>query len=207
MTNDVDQSHDQTVKRLVMVLLTPVRWAPPGIDPGQWRAALAEDVVDLLAPLAEATAAIAVTAADRPLAAAVGWPAMPVYEVSEPTPRAALAAASADGWEQAAVICADVPDLPALLIGKLLRPLSSRAVAVAPADGGGLFGLAARLPVPDWLPDLDAETDDATRARRTAPAPSLVTSTPGWHRLRGPDDLRRLDPALEGWEATRALLS
>ena len=190
-----------------MVLLAPVGWAPPGIDHKVWRAALAEDVVDLLAPLAEATAAIAVTAADRPLAAAVGWPSMPVYEVSQPTPRAALAAAAADGWEQAAVIYADVPDLPALLIGKLLRPLSSRTVAVAPATGGGLFGLAARLPVPGWLPDLDGEHDDATQARKAAPTPSEVTSTPGWHRQRGPDDLRRLDPALEGWEATRALLT
>jgi hypothetical protein len=29
---------------------------------------------------------------------------------------------------------------------------------------------------------------------------------PGWHRLRTPDDLRLLDPGLEGWENTRALL-
>ncbi|WP_284454825.1 hypothetical protein [Actinomadura madurae] len=29
---------------------------------------------------------------------------------------------------------------------------------------------------------------------------------PAWHRLRTLDDLRLLDPGLEGWENTRALL-
>jgi hypothetical protein len=33
-----------------------------------------------------------------------------------------------------------------------------------------------------------------------------VESTPEWRRLRGPADLATLDPALEGWDATRALL-
>jgi hypothetical protein len=28
----------------------------------------------------------------------------------------------------------------------------------------------------------------------------------GWHRLRAPDTVSRLDPRLEGWEATRVLL-
>ena len=40
-----------------------------------------------------------------------------------------------------------------------------------------------------------------------APAAELVQSTPDWHRLRGPAAVQRLDPALEGWEETRALLS
>ena len=38
---------------------TPVPWTPPGIDPADWRAALAEDVVDLLATLNEVDAAVA----------------------------------------------------------------------------------------------------------------------------------------------------
>jgi hypothetical protein len=29
---------------------------------------------------------------------------------------------------------------------------------------------------------------------------------PAWRRLRGPDDLATLDPAVEGWDTTRALL-
>jgi hypothetical protein len=192
---------------VVIALLVPVTWAPPGIPIEDWRAALAEDVVDLLAPLAEVSPAIAVASADRSLAAAVSWPSMPVYELSEPTPHAALAAATAAGADQAAVICADAPDLPALLIGKLLRPLSSRPVAIAPAIGGGLLGLAARLPVPEWLPELDMDRTAHADIAAAAPRASLVGQAPPWHRLRGPDDLRRLDPALEGWPVTRSLLS
>lgn len=192
---------------MVVALLVPATWAPPGIPIEDWRAALAEDVVDLLAPLAEVSPAIAVASADRSLAAAVSWPSMPVYELSEPTPLAALAAAAAAGADQAAVICADAPDLPAMLVGKLLRPLSSRPVAVAPAVGGGFLGLATWLPVPEWLPELDADRTALADIAAAAPRAGLVGQAPAWHRLRGPDDLRRLDPALEGWSTTRSLLS
>jgi hypothetical protein len=192
---------------LVVALLAPVSWAPPGIDVATWRAALAEDVVDLLAPLPQIQPAIAATAADLPLAAKIGWPTMPVYEVKQATPRAALEAAAADGHQRAAVIVADAPDLPAMLVGKLIRPLSTRAVAVAPAVDGGLLGVAAQLPVPGWLPELDLETGAVTDARSAAPSPTMVAATPAWHRLRTPLDLHRLDPGLDGWDATRALLS
>ena len=57
------------------------------------------------------------------------WPDTPVHEVPEPTVTAALAAL--DGYDQAAVVAADAPDLPGLTLGKLLRPLTSRPVAVA----------------------------------------------------------------------------
>jgi 2-phospho-L-lactate guanylyltransferase (CobY/MobA/RfbA family) len=195
------------VKRVVVALLVPVTWAPPGLSVETWRAALAEDVVDLLAPLAEVSPAIAVAEADRSLADAVSWPSMPVYVLSEPSLLAALAAATAAGADQAAVICADAPDLPALLIGKLLRPLSTRPVAVAPAVGGGLLGLAARLPVPEWVVEVDANRTSPADLVAAAPRANLVGQAPAWHRLRGPDDLRRLDPALEGWSTTRSLLS
>ncbi len=192
---------------LVVALLTTVSWAPPGIDREAWRAALAEDVVDLLAPLPQVQPAIAAVAADLPLAAKIGWPGMPVYELKQAGPRAALEAAAADGHERAAVIFADAPDLPAMLVGKLLRPLSTREVAVAPAVDGGLLGVAARLPVPAWLPELDPETGTVAVARSAAPSPTLVAATPAWHRMRTPLDVHRLDPALDGWDATRALLS
>jgi len=193
------------VNRLVVALLVGVRWAPPGVAPGAIRAALAEDLVDLLATLAQADAAIAATGADRALADAVAWPGMKVYDAA--TPRAALAAAGADGYDEAAVLAADAPDLPGMLVGKLLQPLTTRPVAVAPATGGpGLLGVAARLPLPDWLPDLDLDTADPVALRRGAPRPGALAITPGWHRLRGPADLARLDPGLEGWDATRALL-
>jgi hypothetical protein len=195
------------VRRVVAVLLVPVQWSPPGVDLGAWRAALAEDVVDLLARLAQADAAIAATPADRELAEAIAWPGMRIYEVPTATYLPVLAAATADGFDQAAVIAADAADLPGMILGKLLRPLDSKAVAVA--SGGpdnGLLGLATVLPPPPWLTDHDLDTASAQLLRRTAPAPGDVTSTPEWRRLRGPAGLASLDPALEGWENTRALL-
>ncbi|MEO3781664.1 hypothetical protein ABGB16_33835 [Micromonospora sp. B11E3] len=179
----------------------------PGIDPGRWRAALAEDVVDLLATLQEVETAVAVTPADRALAEAVVWPGTAVHEVPVPTATAVLAALT--GYDQAAVVAADAPDLPGLTVGKLLRPLTTRPVAVAPAEGGGpgLLGVASRLPVPDWLPEIDLDAALPADLRRAAPRPGDVAVTAAWRRLRGPADLATLDPAVEGWDATRALLS
>lgn len=193
-------------RRAVVVPLSPPSWIPPGVDPAAWRRALAEDVVDLLATLAEVEPAVAVVAEDRGLADSVVWPTMRVYELPVLTANAIFKAAGADGYEQAAVVAPDAPDLPAMLIGKLLRPLSSRPLAVAPGATGGLLGLAARLPAPAWLPEIDL-TGEAATVRAAAPGPGDVSIVPGWHRLSGPDGLARLDPELEGWEATRALLS
>ncbi|RZU50091.1 hypothetical protein EV385_1856 [Krasilnikovia cinnamomea] len=195
------------VKRIVVALLVPVSWHPPGTAAAAWRAALAEDVADLLARLAQAESAIAATAADRALAEEIAWPGMRIYEVPTATVRPVFAAAAADGFDEAAIVAADAPDVPGMILGKLLRPLSAKPVAVAPAvPGPGALGVAARLPAPDWLPDLDLDAAAPMALRRDAPQPSLVESTPDWHRLRGPADLSALDPALEGWEATRALL-
>jgi hypothetical protein len=194
-------------RRVVMVMLVPVPWSPPGADPLAWRTALAEDVVDLLARLAQAEAAIVTTPADRALAEEIAWPGMRIYEIPRPTVLPALQAATADGFEQAAVIAGDAPDVPGMILGKLLRPLESKAVAVAPGGpGGGLLGVATSLPAPEWLADHDLDTATAQTLRRTAPAPGEVTSTPPWRRLRGPADLATLDVALEGWDNTRALL-
>jgi hypothetical protein len=194
-------------RRVVVTMLVPVVWSPPGVDLTAWRAAMAEDVVDLLARLAQAEAAIATTPADRPLAEEIAWPGTRIYEVPTLTVRPVLTAAAADGFEQAAVIAGDAPDVPGMTLGKLLGPLEGKAVAVAPGGpGGGLFGVATGLPAPEWLIDHDLDTASAQLLRRTAPAPGEVTSTPRWRRLRGPADLATLDPALEGWENTRALL-
>ncbi|MDG4804867.1 hypothetical protein [Micromonospora sp. WMMD980] len=195
------------VRRVVVALLGPVTWSPPGIPSERWRTALAEDLVDLLATLNEVETAVAVTPADRWLADAVVWPGTAVHEVPEPTPNAVFAVLA--GYDQAAVVAADAPDVPGLTLGKLLRPLSSRPVAVAPAEGGepGLLGVAARLPAPAWLPAVDLDTTTPAEVRAAAPRPGEVAVTAGWRRLRGPADLGALDPAFEGWDATRALLS
>ena len=174
---------------------------------GAWRAALAEDVVDLLARLAQAEPAIAAVAADRELAEEIAWPGMPIYEVATATFRPVLEAAAKDGFDQAAVLAADAPDVPGMVLGKLLRPLSSKPVAVAPnGQSGGLLALASVLPPPAWLTDYDLDEASPMRLRKTAPQPSDIESTADWRRLRGPADLATLDLALEGWETTRALL-
>jgi hypothetical protein len=133
---------------------------------------------------------------------------MQIYEVPSTTVNATLAAAAGDGYDQAAVIAPDAPDVPGLILGKLFRPLTTKTLAVAPAEGAGLLGVASRLPAPEWLPrlDLDAETA-ATAIRPHAPNPAEIATAPPWRRLRGPADLATLDPAVEGWDATRALLT
>ncbi|HEX6497522.1 MAG TPA: hypothetical protein VF054_00650 [Micromonosporaceae bacterium] len=194
-------------RRVVIALLTPPVWVPPGVDPHAWRLALAEDVVDLLATLAQVDAAVAVPVDEREIADAVRWPSTTVYPLASATPGAALAAAALDGYEQAAVLASDAPDLPAMMIGKLLRPLSTRAAAAAAATGGGLVGVACRLPVPDWLATVDLDVSTVTELSAAAPRRGSVAAAPGWHRLRGAEDLSSLDPAVEGWDATRALLT
>ncbi len=95
------------------------------------------------------------------------------------------------------------------MIAKPFSALSSATVAVTPADGGGAVVLAGRLPVPGWLVAAGAGFDDrdlAERLQEAAPRRRDVRITPAWHRLRTPADVVRLDPGLEGWEATRALL-
>lgn len=194
--------------RAIVVLLHPVRWAPPGIAPERWRHALAEDAVDLINNLNGITPAVAYAAADERLARSVSWPNTVLYGLERATVTGALRAAAAGGFDQAAVLAADAPDLPGLLLGKLLRPLTTRTLALAPAlDGDGLLAVASRLPAPAWLPEIDLETGVATRIRAAAPRPTEVVSTPGWRRLRGPAGLASLDPDLEGWDATRLLLS
>ncbi|MBB4747024.1 hypothetical protein [Actinoplanes lobatus] len=194
-------------RRVVVVMLVPVPWSPPGVDRVAWRTAMAEDVVDLLARLAQAEAAIAAAPGDRALAEEIAWPGMHIYEIPAPTVLPVLRAAAEDGFDQAAVIAADAPDVPGMTLGKLLRPLDGKAVAVAAGGpAGGLFGVATSLPAPEWLADHDLDQGSAPALRKTAPSPGEVTSTPQWRRLRGPADLATLDPALEGWENTRALL-
>ncbi len=196
-------------RRVVVVPLIAPTWVPPGADPARWRRALADDLIDLLATLAEVEPALAVVEADREFATSVAWPTMRIYTLPRLTVRAVFAAAAADGFEQAAIIAADVPDLPGMMIAKLLRPLTTRPVAAAPAaeEASGLLGVASRLPTPAWLPDIDLETATVASIRAAAPAATDVIGTPGWHRLRIPASLGRLDPELDGWEATRALLS
>lgn len=195
-------------RRLVIAVLDPPRWVPPGIDPARWRRALAEDAADLLDTMIQAEPGLGVATVDRPLADAVRWPTTRVYQLARPRLPALFAAAAADGYDQAALICADAPDLPGMVLAGLLRGLSGRRpVALARAGTGGVIGVATRLPAPDWLPDAALAGLDPDRLLAAVPGgAALVTPVPGWYRLTGPAALARLDPALPGWTATRALL-
>jgi hypothetical protein len=236
-------------RRVAVALLAPPVWAPPGVDLATWRLALAEDVLDVFATMIEVEAAVAVQEADADLLGRIGWPGLRGYVVPALDVATVFAAVAAEGYDQAVLLAGDAPDLPGMLIAKLLRPLTTRPVAAAPAIGAGpptreeadhhdavireealasgqpvderatgtagtgteaargLLGLAATIPAAGWLPR--AGLDDLTpqSLRRLAPAVTDVAPAPGWHRLRSPADLARLDPRLEGWDATRALLS
>jgi hypothetical protein len=179
------------------------------VDPSAWRLALADDVLDVLALMAEVDAAVAVAEADEAILAQLGWPGLRSYVLPSLDVVTVLSAAAADGYQQGVALAADAPDLPGMVIAKLLRPLTSRPVAAAPVIGAaeGLIGLGANLPVPGWLPAVPLDALTPQSLRRCGPAITDVAPATGWHRLRGVEDLARLDPRLEGWDATRALLS
>ena len=196
------------LSRVAIALLTPPAWSPPGVALDAWREALAEDVLDVLGTLELVTPAVAVLASESALLARLGWPGLRSYALPSLDAPTVFAAAQADGFGQAVLLPTDAPDLPGMLIAKLLRPLTSHPVAAAPAIGGtGLVGLAATLPAPSWLPAVTLDDDTPQTLRRHAPRANDIAPAPGWHRLRAPDDLRRLDPRLEGWDATRTLLT
>jgi hypothetical protein len=198
-----------SVRRVVVAVLAPPVWVPASVEPAEWREALAEDILDVLARLVEAEPAIAATDVD---ALSVGWPGLRRYGLGRLDVVSLFGAATADGFDQAVLLVGDAPDLPGMLIAKLLRPLTTRPMAVASAHASpdvesGLLGLAARLPAPSWLPATELDQLTPQALRRLAPSPTDVAPAPAWHRMRGPDDLARLDPGLEGWDATRALLA
>jgi hypothetical protein len=140
------------------------------------------------------------------------WPGTAVTEAGAgEAALAGLRLAAAQGAHAAAVVAGDCPDLPGLLLGKVFRALGSAELAACPATDGGLVAVAVRLPVPAWwgdaAVDLDAALPQPAAILQAVPDGVLVAEAPGWHRLRGPADVHRLDPGLEGWASTRALLS
>ena len=182
---------------------------PPGVAPDAFARALAEDVVDLLVELPGLEPVVA-AAADRVADAEdIVWPGTPVLETVLATPAEVFTALATLGYDQAALVAADAPDLPGLLVAKPFSRLSTASLAAVPADGGGLVVLAAKLPAPGWLPaGITLDTPDAVaRLRAAAPSRRDFAVAPAWRRLRTPSDLAGLDPGLEGWETTRALLA
>ncbi|GAC1332812.1 MAG: hypothetical protein NVSMB13_21580 [Mycobacteriales bacterium] len=188
--------------------------APPGLEPTSFALAVLEDVVEVVNDLAEVRPSLACCPPGWVDAGRLIWPGTPVLDLpSAPDPAVLLSALdglAGLGATEAVVVAGDVPDLPQLVLGKLFSALSSAAVAVCPAQGGGLVALASALPVPAWLRHAAVGLDSADaldRLRANAPDRRALSVGPGWHRLRSPADLAALDVGLEGWEQTRALLS
>jgi hypothetical protein len=182
---------------------------PPDL-PEALAAAMLSDVVDLVTSTPQVAPAVLATAARVEAARTASWPGTPLVVVADDASLGTLlAAVPAAGMVAVAVIAADAPDLPGLLLGKLFRAVSGRvAVACCPADPAGLVAVAARLPLPDWLLECDVRLDDsgALPALHAAAPPRALSLAPGWHRVRSIADTNRLDPGLEGWDATRLAL-
>ncbi|MEU1732466.1 hypothetical protein [Streptosporangium sp. NPDC020145] len=203
---------ERTEDRLVAVVVTSSMsaGAPPGIDPGSFLTAVVEDTYELVSTLDFVTPVLVTSV---PGMEEVVWPGTPVLEIPElsgaPLVRAAfeVVSAAAPYAGQAVLLSGDAPDLPPLLIGKLFRALGSAGLAVCPAVEGGAVAIATRSPWPDWAEIGFDDPEPVRTLRALAPASWRVATGPGWHRLRAPADVHRLDPGLEGWDNTRALLS
>jgi hypothetical protein len=189
--------------------------APPGVDPCSLALAMFEDLYDTLTSLDLVETSVLVAPGLETDVEPLLWPGTTCAQV--PRPDAALALYTLAGLgsgpeapDAVVVVAADAPDLPPLLIGKAMRALGGADVAYCEASGGGLVLLGARTPVPGWLSELAPSLDEhgvAAVLRAAAPTRRAAASVPGWHRMRRVDDIGLLDPGLEGWDLTRAMLA
>jgi hypothetical protein len=178
--------------------------APPGIDPAAFADACLADAYEVLADLIDVGSAIA----GPDSVAELLWPGSRRLPADRSI--AQLADLLRDEVDELVVIPADAPDLPGLVLAKIFKVLHRVDVAIAPQRGGsGCVAIGVAVPLADWIDpdllDLDGQPHAqlaADRSRRTR-----WSLAPDWHRLRSPADVHRLDPGLEGWEQTRALLS
>lgn len=207
------------VERLVAVLATPsaAGAAPPGVNGEAYAAALLEDVCDLVATMSGVRILLAACPRDHAEAVAdAAWPGTRVIGLDASRPgRAAIAVvdavvAAGSAATEVVVLAGDAPDLPPLLVAKLFAALDRADIAVCPAEAGGLVALGVRLPLADWVraAEVSLDTEDALELlAAAAPKRRSLAVGPGWRRMRRPEDVGRLDPGLEGWEATRGLLT
>jgi hypothetical protein len=178
--------------------------APPGIDPARFAAACLADTYEAVSDLVEVRSGIA----GPPEVAELLWPG--ALHLSGRLSIAEIAGQFADQADELVLVPADVPDLPGLVLAKLFKVLHRVDVAIAPQRGGtGCVALGLALPYASWLPAdrLSLDDDPFEELAELAPDRRRVVRGPDWHRLRTPADVHRLDPGLEGWDETRALLS
>jgi hypothetical protein len=190
-----------TVDRVAVVLAAVEAVPPPGIPAVPFAQACCADTYEVLAGMEEIVSGIAGSEDHEDLL----WPEsvlVPATTVRE------VADWAAGRFGALVVVPADAPDLPQLVVAKVFKALVRAQVCVAPERAGaGSVAIGVQLPWPGWLPDdLTLDADHAGLSAR-APQRRLLARGPDWHRLRTPAAVDRLDPGLEGWEETRALLA
>lgn len=202
-------------RRWAVVLSGYAAVPPPGIDAAGYATAALTDSYEVIAQMTGLSVGLA---GDPAALEEIRWPQDALIDTDGRSVRAVAdritAEITAEG-EQAGeliVIAGDVPDLPEMIVAKIAKALGRSDAALAPDLGDevadGLAALGVRLPWPDWLPaDLDLDHDPYDELSDRAPKRNLVVRTAGWHRMRRPDSVHRLDPGLEGWDNVRLLLS
>jgi hypothetical protein len=178
--------------------------APEGVDPNAFAAACLVDSYEVVADLIEVRSGVAGPAS----VAEILWPG--ALHLPGDITVSTLARQLTGEADELVVVPADLPDLPGLVLAKLFKVLHRTDIAIALERGGnGCAAIGVTLPLAAWIPDdaFDLDHNPVERLAAAAPRRSRYTLAPAWHRLRSPVDLQRLDPGLEGWEETRALLA
>lgn len=193
-------------RRLALVLAahSAQSGAPPGIAAEAFARACLADSYEVVADLTDVSSGI--VGAGSSLSELL-WPG--ALLLSPGSTLSELVARVQDRYQQVVFVPGDVPDLPGLVLAKVFRALQRADVCVAPERvGAGLVAFGVRSPWPAWATtDVDLDTNPLHHLAELAPRPGRLARGPSWHRMRTATAVDRLDPGLEGWEVTRALLS
>jgi hypothetical protein len=178
--------------------------APDGVDEAAFAWACLTDCYEVAADLVEVESGIA----GPPQVAELLWPG--AWQLPDGLGVLELAQILATRVDELVILTADAPDMPGLVLAKIFRVLHRVDLAVAPErDGSGCVAIGIALPLREWLTDdlLDLDRNPVAHLPSGRAGRSRWALAPAWHRLRSPAHLARLDPGLEGWEQTRALLA